>query len=66
VGFAQVTGNGLEKLADAGLEALNQLQSLGISERGADTLLGMKNLRELRVGGLCIPKKLQEAKIVVE
>ncbi len=38
----------------------------GISERGATALLSMKNLRELRVGTLRIPKRLQDSPIVVK
>ena len=76
VGGNKLTDVGLDALKQ--LQSLRYLDLSGqqrtdsglwfasISERGAATLLEMKNLRELRVGGLRIPKKLEESPIVVK
>ena len=76
-----IGGNKLTDVGLEALRQLQSLQSLdlggqqrtdsglwfvSISERGAETLLAMKNLRSLRVEGLRIPKKLQDAAIVVK
>ena len=76
IGGNKLTDVGLEALRQ--LQSLQYLDLSGqqrtdsglwfasISERGADTLLAMKNLRVLRVDGLRVPQKLQDAKIVLK
>ena len=76
IGGNKLTDVGLEALRQLpGLQDLDLsgqqrtdsgLWFVSISERGADTLLAMKNLRSLRVTGLRIPKRLQDAKIVLK
>ena len=70
IGGNKLTDVGLETLKQLqGLEYLDLsgqqrtdsgLWFASISERGADALLSMKNLRELRVEGLKVPKRLTE------